>query len=279
MTKAYDRRTQKVVELPQYGGGALEFFYKNPFGRIFLRLANSHLVSNINAVRNNSKGSRRKIAEFIKKYNIKTEHSPEEFESFADFFNRTETRTVDESPNSIISPCDAKLLYYPIDDRVIHIKNTDYTIQDLTDEPLKGYENGHCLVFRLGMEDCHHYCFIDNGEVVRKKHIKGRLHTVSSISDDYKVFAQNDRIVNVLQTEKLGQIIQVEIGALLVGRIKNRNLKHFRKGEEKGHFELGGSTIVLLLPPKAKIDEDVIKYSQQGIEIKVNYGERIGKIC
>ena len=74
-------------------------------------------------------------------------------------------------------------------------------------------------------------------------------------------------------------MIQIEIGALLVGRIKNHNISDFKKGEEKGYFELGGSTIILLTKKDIKIDEDIIAQSKGGTETKVNYGERIGELC
>ena len=77
----------------------------------------------------------------------------------------------------------------------------------------------------------------------------------------------------------LGKVIQIEIGALLVGKIINHNNKTFIKGQEKGYFEFGGSTIVLLLKENTVIlDDDIIKYSQQGIEVKVSAGEKIGII-
>ena len=65
----------------------------------------------------------------------------------------------------------------------------------------------------------------------------------------------------------------------MVGKIVNHGHKEFEKGQEKGYFEFGGSTIVLLLKENAVIlDDDIIKYSQQGIETKVFAGEKIGTI-
>ena len=93
------------------------------------------------------------------------------------------------------------------------------------------------------------------------------------------MFAQNDRVVNFLDLENFGAMIQIEVGALLVGRIKNHNIADFKKGEEKGFFELGGSTIILLTRKNIKIDDDILEQSAQGIETKVNYGERIGELC
>ena len=74
------------------------------------------------------------------------------------------------------------------------------------------------------------------------------------------------------------KIIYIEVGALLVGKINNYNKNKYNKGEEKGYFELGGSTIVILTNDRIKIDNDIIEYSNKGIETKVKYGERIGEL-
>ncbi|MBR3418945.1 MAG: phosphatidylserine decarboxylase, partial [Oscillospiraceae bacterium] len=49
------------------------------------------------------------------------------------------------------------------------------------------------------------------------------------------------------------------------------------RGIEKGYFEFGGSTIVLVLEPgAAKIDAQICKNSENGAETIVKYGSRIG---
>ena len=50
-----------------------------------------------------------------------------------------------------------------------------------------------------------------------------------------------------------------------------------RRGEEKGRFEFGGSTVVVLVEPdKVVPDPDLLKNSQEGWETAVRYGERVG---
>ena len=77
----------------------------------------------------------------------------------------------------------------------------------------------------------------------------------------------------------LPDIFFIEVGALLVGKIHIYQNRTFSKGDEKGYFELGGSTIVILTDDKIKIDNDIIENSQNNIETKVEYGERIGIKC
>ena len=65
----------------------------------------------------------------------------------------------------------------------------------------------------------------------------------------------------------------------MVGKIKNLHQEYkFYKGEEKGYFEYGGSTIVLIVKKDIiKIDHDILENSSKDIETIVSYGEKIGK--
>lgn len=63
----------------------------------------------------------------------------------------------------------------------------------------------------------------------------------------------------------------------MVGKIVNHSKTSFQKGEEKGYFEFGGSTIVMLLKANIiDIDEDIIKNSMTHDETRVLMGEKIG---
>ena len=71
---------------------------------------------------------------------------------------------------------------------------------------------------------------------------------------------ENTRQVNMLKTENFGTIAYIEVGAMLVGRIKDNGVDVFDKGQEKGYFEPGGSTIVILVN-NVKIDKEDIQNS------------------
>ena len=71
--------------------------------------------------------------------------------------------------------------------------------------------------------------------------------------------------------------MNIEVGALLVGKIKNHNITKFKRGQEKGYFEFGGSTIIhLIQKDTVKIDDDILKYTDQNIEVQVKQGTTIG---
>ena len=83
----------------------------------------------------------------------------------------------------------------------------------------------------------------------------------------------------VMDTEHFGRAVQMEVGAMLVGRIVNEPVSDTRvkRGVEKGHFEYGGSTIIVLLSAdKAKLRQDILDFVNTSQEIPVKMGEVIG---
>ena len=283
--RIYDRQTKKYVEIEQFGQGALQFLYGCAAGRVLLKLAVSPFASNLYGWWNGRRASAKKIPAFVTKNGIRMEDFEDrEYQSFNDFFTRKlrpGARHVETDPSVLISPADAKLLAYPVDEKTrVYVKGRTYTLEELTGGRLglSDYAGGTCLVYRLCMEDYHRYCFIDDGRMRKRWRIRGKLHTVSPLSKDYKIYKENSRVVNLMMTRKFGEMIQIEVGALLVGRIKNRQVKRFMRGEEKGYFELGGSTILQIFRPGSIIlDEDILEQSKKQTETKVLFGERVGE--
>ncbi len=286
MGKIYDRKNKVFYEDKQYGGKALKFLYGNVLGRFILKtFIAGKWYSRFNAKRNSTKKSAEKIASFVEEYGIVlSDFEEREFSSFSDFFVRKlkdGKRDFSLNKNDFIAVADSKILCYEISDEgKIPIKNSIYTASEIIGEEFtEDFYGGYCIVLRLTVDDYHRYCFFDNGKIIRRKYIDGKLHTVSPISAKrYKVFSENCREVSYIETENFGDCYQVEIGALLVGKIVNHPIENFKKGEEKGYFEMGGSTIVLMVKKDViKIDEDILRNSDKGIETKVLIGERIGE--
>ena len=72
----------------------------------------------------------------------------------------------------------------------------------------------------------------------------------------------------------------MEVGALLVGKIENRTQGQatVQRGEEKGNFAFGGSTIIVLTREGTVLPETrFVEHTRKGIETKVKMGERVGK--
>ena len=293
MNKLYLRENEEYIDLDDGNSRLLNFYYNTFIGRIFLKLITNKFVSRLYSYYTKSSFSKHKIKKYIKQYEIDLDdYKSKEYKCFNDFFIRQrKNNTFEKDKNIFISPCDAKLMAFDITkDLSLNIKNSKYLIKELIndEEVAKRYSNGICLVFRLALEDYHRYCYIDSGKQKNNIKIKGVLHTVRPIAQKrYKVFSENSREWTVLHTDNFGDIIQIEVGAILVGKIKNHTQNNkFQKGEEKGYFEYGGSTIILLIEDKKLlIDEDILKNSKKGIETKVKLGEKIGikncegKIC
>lgn len=264
----------------------LKFLYDTVFGRCILKALTMPFLSEIVGKFMDSELSKPLIKPFIRKNNINlSEYYTDNIKSYNDFFTRKirpEMRKIDRNPESLISPCDSKLSVYNINhDSVFEIKGSQYSIYDMIKNPelARRFEGGICLIFRLEVTDYHRYCYFDSGRKSNNVHIKGILHTVNPIAfRRYNVYKQNSREYTLLHTKNFGDAVQIEVGAMMVGKIQNHHGKcHFVRGQEKGMFLFGGSTIVLLLQKdKALIDDDIVRNTKNGFETIVKYGEKIG---
>ena len=272
----YDLKNDKYIDIKK--SKSLDFLYNTLFGRLILKIATRKFVANLYARYMNSILSKHKIKTFIKKNNIDiSEYEEKEYKSFNDFFIRKIKKDKRPISDGLIAICDSKLSVYKIDkDSKFKIKNSIYTTEELIREK-NNYK--YALVFRLCVDDYHHYIYPDKGKVLNTKHINGILHTVQPIAfKKYKVFNENDREVTFLDCENLGDVCFIEVGAMMVGKIVNENKTTFNKGEEKGHFEFGGSTVIVLLNKDAKFNKKIIYNSKREIETIVKLGEKIGDI-
>ena len=266
----------------------LRFLYGTFIGRGILKILTFPIISRAVGHILDSPLSVCLIPGMVKRNNIDlSDYEDKKYESFNDFFTRKikrSNREFDREPKSFVSPCDAKLSVYNIDEKsVFKIKDSYYTVDDLLDGDISApeYEGGLCMIFRLCVDDYHRYFYVDDCYEDGYRFIKGELHTVQPIAfEHYNVYKRNAREYTVLLTENFGTIIQVEVGALLVGKISNIHSggKQLR-GYEKGKFEFGGSTIVLLVKKDTVIiDEEIVNNSNSNIETVVKAGERIGRV-
>ena len=265
----------------------LGILYKTMPGRLLLKGLTAPAISKAAGAFLSTRLSCVLIAPFIRNNHIDmTQYEPVKYSSYNDFFTRkikAKLRPVDMEARHFISPCDSKLTVYPVtEDGHFTIKHTPYTVESLLKNKklAKEYEGGYAMVFRLTVDDYHRYCYVCDGNKEDNVVIPGVLHTVNPIANDYfPIYKENSREYSILHTKEFDDIVMMEVGALLVGRIVNhhRKFKVFR-GQEKGYFEFGGSTVVLLVKKDTvKIDADILENSAQGIETVVKYGEKIGE--
>lgn len=264
----------------------LSFLYTNILGRMLLKPLIQPQVSKLAGRYLSSALSKWLIPKFIERNEIDMDIYEEcDYSSFNDFFTRKikpDCRPVPEDLDVLISPCDCLATVYPIQENTtFSIKNTEYTLRSLLRSPrlAKRFRGGYAYVLRLTVEDYHRYLYSVSGKQSKNYHIDGTFHTVNPIANDYlPIYKENTREYTVIRSKEFGDVLQMEVGALLVGKISNHKQSTVvTRGEEKGFFEYGGSTIVVLtqkglVTPRS----DLLTNSKNGYETKVLQAHPLG---
>lgn len=264
----------------------LKKVYQSTCGRMLMRPLVVPAISKIGGRVLDTQLSSCFVPGFIRRNHIDmSDYEPCVYTSYNDFFTRRirpEARPIEMKPEALISPSDGKVSVYPVSSQgIITIKHTDYSVASLLrDSTLaKAYEGGICFVIRLTVDNYHHYCYVDSGEKTVNRVIPGLFHTVNPVAFEHvAVFKENTRAYCGIHSPNFGNMIQMEVGAMMVGKIVNlHEAKTVMRGEEKGYFEFGGSTIVLLVKKdRVKVCDDIAKNMSEGYETLVKMGEVIG---
>ncbi len=271
----------------------LRKLYGTKAGRMLLKVLIRPEISICSGWLMDSPVSKIAIRPFVKNNNIdmsKCVKRIDEFESYNDFFKRrltADARILDDTEFGFVSPCDSRLTVYDIDDTAgakFNIKDSQYSLEQLLrDKKLaQRYKGGKLWLFRLCVDDYHRYIYNVDGIQSEVRRIDGLYHTVNPIASEYyKIYKENTREYCLIKTRDAGTLVFMEVGALLVGKIENHFVRRHRvmRGQEKGNFAFGGSTIILLTQKNAVEPFDRIsENSARHIETKVRQGETVGYI-
>lgn len=259
----------------------IRFLYHTHAGRCLLKILVRPQFSELACKYLSSPLSVWLIDFYIKKHQINmSEYPKEKYRSFNDFFIRKRCLSVPENTdNFLVSPCDGYLSVHQISSQnTFRIKHAEYNLDSLLNDPrlAEQYQDGYCLIFRLAPHNYHRYIFIDDGEILQTQAIPGILHCVRPyVCTDFPVYIQNSREYTLLKSENFGNLVQMEVGALLVGRIKNHfSSGHVCKFTEKGYFEFGGSTIILLIEKdKIAFSPSIARQTLNNREVPVRSGQ------
>ncbi len=292
----YDREKKQIVPEKIIAKKALVFLYgKGFFSKIFAPIilffiAKSPFASKLYGWMQKRSFSKRKIRPFIKKYQIETEDfekKVEEFTSFNEFFIRKlkkEKRPIATDANCIVAPADARYLAFEdiSKEEGFYIKGKKFSLKDFlqNDNLINLYENGAMIIARLSPVDYHRFHFPLDCIPSESAYINGSLYSVNPIALRIRpsILSENKRMITHLHSGVFQEVLFVEVGATYVGSIcqtffPNRS---YQKGDEKGYFAFGGSTIVLLFKHnKIKISEDILKNSKEKIETRCLFGQPI----
>ena len=280
------KRNGETIVTNKKQNEVLKKLYNTVSGRMVLKVLTAPFVSRTVGKYMDSPLSKPLIKPFIKNNGIDTSHYiMKNFSSYNDFFTRKvkpEKRPVDYNSRHLISPCDSKVTAYKIKrNSIFKIKNSLYRVSDMLKNEFlaRRYDGGYCLIYRLEVDDYHRYCYIDDGIKTNNVFIYGELHTVNPVAlKKYNVYKRNSREYTIMHTDNFGDVVQLEVGAMMVGKICNHHGEYsFMKGEEKGMFMFGGSTIVQLFEKdRIRPDSDILRNTRDGFETVVHYGEKIG---
>lgn len=276
----------KIVKNTTNQDKLLSFLYTNFFGRLLLKPLVQPQVSKLAGSFLSSRLSTFLIDSFIKNNSIAMdEYEEKDYDSFNGFFTRkikNGRRPIETDPQVLISPCDCKAAVYPINkNTTFSVKNTEYTLRSLLRSPrlAKRFQGGYAYILRLTVDDYHRYIYAASGRQSKNYHINGTFHTVNPIANDYlPIYKENTREYTVIHSNEFGAIVQMEVGALMVGKITNHKASGtVIRGEEKGFFEYGGSTIIILTQKDAVVPRpDLLQNTDDGYETKLLQGHALG---
>lgn len=218
------------------------------------------------------------------------EFEPALFRSFDDFFTRRfrkGARTFPSDPADFGAIAEARYLaveqtepttFLPIKGASLQVFSI---LGSLAETHSSRFVGGAALVARLAPVDYHRFHFPDRGRILARVREHGPLHSVNPRALQAKgdILFTNERDITVLETENFGLVAMVEVGALMVGTIEQTfSGTRFERGQEKGMFHFGGSTVVILGQPGAwKPSPDLLERSRRGVESLVRLGEPIGR--
>ncbi len=290
----FDRYQEKLCIEKVYGDKYLRWTYGTVGGKLALAaIVKCAWFSRWYGWRMDRPGSRRKIAPFIEQYALATgefARRPDEFESFNEFFFRSlkpGARPVDPDPSSVVFPADGRHLCIPDLSRGdgLLVKGEMFDLETLlADSTLaRQYASGSLLLSRLCPVDYHRYHFPVAGRAGPARFINGPLYSVNPIAifQNIHILATNRRALSILETDSMGRVLLLEIGATCVGGICQtyQEGSAVAKGEEKGYFRFGGSsTITIFEPGRVQFDDDLLANSEQKRELYARVGDRMGII-
>ena len=289
----YDRYRNETCVEKVYGDKALRWTYGTAAGRIALNVAVKRtLFSHWYGWRMDRSATQKKIAPFIKEYELDESefvNSVDEFANFNEFFFRKlkpESRPIDQDSTSVVFPADGRHLCVPDLSQCegLFVKGEMFDLLTLLqDKALAAqYAAGSLLLSRLCPVDYHRFHFPAAGVPGATRLINGPLFSVNPIAlcQNIHILTTNKRCVTVLETESLGNVLVMEIGATCVGSICQTYQSGIavKKGDEKGYFRFGGSsTITVFEPGRIQFDQDLVENSKQHRELYARIGDHMGK--
>lgn len=289
-----DFETKVEHEEQVYGGAWIRALYGTFAGRMVSAMVAAPPISRFYGWLQDRPASAKKVAPFIQDFDIRMQDFvPEDgasedapYSSFNAFFTRrlSEGARPVAPPPAFPAPCDARYFAYAAlnDDVSIPVKGSCFKASALlkNSEWASHFEDGPGFIARLCPVDYHRFHFPDAGEVLESWRIPGALHSVNpwALAFRQDIFMINEREVTILETEHFGKLAFVEVGATCVGKIEQTYTgTTFGRGDEKGMFLFGGSTVIVLGEKgKWTVDPEILDNTNRGVETYLKLGQSLG---
>jgi phosphatidylserine decarboxylase len=284
----WDRQASKLVH--EFMDDTPSTYESQPRRSLNQWLESHPLYDWMQAAYQSSRLSARKIAPFIRKHHIDMdEFEPVTYRSYAEFFERRfrpGVRQFPGDPASMGAFAEARYLAWA---RVAEAQEFPVKGHSLDAAQILGtaarardFAGGPVILARLSPMDYHHVHYPDHGRTLDHDRMGGRLWTVNwhALLNKPDILFENERQINILETQNFGRIGFVEIGALSVGRIVQVHFidKPFKRGEEKSIFRFGGSAIAVFGEAGGwRPAADVLENTAKGIETMLRLGEEIAR--
>ena len=288
-----DRRDGELKTEAIYGERPLRWAYGNPLGRLAQwLLIRRWIVSAWYGRRMDTLSSSLKIKPFIEQYGLdegEFAESVDDYNSFNEFFYRKlkpGARPIDAANDSVVFPADGRHLAFAdiTAESNFFVKGQSFDLAIfLGDADLaKRYEGGSMILSRLCPVDYHRFHFPCEGNPCPPRFINGWLYSVNPIAlvTRPSIFWENKRVVTAIESPPLGQVQFVDIGATMVGSIRQTYTpgETVAKGEEKGYFAFGGSSVAVLFEKgRVEFDADLLENTVNGFETYARVSERMGR--
>lgn len=199
------------------------------------------------------------------------------YRTFDAFFTRSlrdGARPLNGAPDRLVVPADGLVLDAGRVDRSsrLVIKGSHYALGELLgNTDAQGFAGGRFAVIYLAPSDYHRVHSPVSGRVRAVHHIGGTLFPVNAIglAAAPRLFVRNERVVVFQESEVLGSVVTVLVGAFGVGRIgvsfdptimtnvgrapitkqyPPADAPYMQQGDELGVFHLGSTVIVVTNP-------------------------------
>lgn len=290
----YNSISNSIEKENVYGAQLVDWLYTTSSGKLLSTILCKAPLSKMYGYYQDSFLSKSQINQFIEQYKINMgDFLPDEtgtlenpYANFNQFFIRRlrpGKRNFSLESNELGAFAEARYYGYahltekekvPVKGQFLSAKNL------LNNEKWSStFKDGPLLLARLCPVDYHRFHYPDDGTILDSYPVKGLYHSVNPLAIKAKndIYMTNERFVTILDTKNFGKLAYIEVGAICVGKIVPSrpliNGDEFKRGDEKGYFKFGGSTVIVLGERGKWVPQDLLlKNTHSNIETYYQLG-------